>query len=192
MLKKPLLCDKDVTQTDYIITYGLLVQEYLREYSSIVNSKRWEPTDIKKISKDEYLLLTASTVEIESPVNKTREKVYCKIFHKGKDNKSGVGSSTKSDVNCHKCGKRGNLKSNCKSNRNGSNGGLSKTSTIKLPKWVTKKPIISDVQNLTTATMNRNKNHYKWCTSSMAVMVHGDITGRLTTGSGKKIKSRTS
>ena len=33
----------------------------------------------------------------------------------------------------------------------------------KLPKWVTKKPNISDVENTTTATMNLNKNHYKWC-----------------------------
>ena len=40
-VKKPLLCDEDVMQTDDIITYGLLVQEYLQEYSSIVNSKRW-------------------------------------------------------------------------------------------------------------------------------------------------------
>ena len=58
---------------------------------------------------------------IEAPVNKTVEKVYCKIRHKGKDNKSGVGSSTKSDVTCHNCGKKGHLKSNYKANRNGSN-----------------------------------------------------------------------
>ena len=93
--KKPLLCDKDVIKTDDIITYGFLVQESLREYSNIINSKRWEPTDIKNISKDESLLLTASTVVIESPVNKIVEKVYCKIRHKGKENKSGIGSSTK-------------------------------------------------------------------------------------------------
>ena len=75
-VKKPLSCDKDYAQTDDIITYGLLVQESLREYINIVNSKRWEPTDIKKISKDEYLLLTASNVAIECPVNKTVEKFY--------------------------------------------------------------------------------------------------------------------
>ena len=40
-VKKPLLCDEDVMQTDYIINYGFLVQEYLREYSNIVNSNRW-------------------------------------------------------------------------------------------------------------------------------------------------------
>ena len=93
--KKPLLGDKDVMQTDDIITYGFLVQESLREYSNIVKSKRWEPTGIKKSSKDESLLLTASNVAIEYPVNNTMKKVYCKIRHKGKENKSGVGSSTK-------------------------------------------------------------------------------------------------
>ena len=85
------------------------------------------PTDINNSFKDESLLLTASTVSIESPVNKTVKKFYCKICHKGKDNKSGVGSSTKSDVTCHNCGKKGHLKINCKSNRNGSNVDLSKT-----------------------------------------------------------------
>ena len=73
LLKKPLFCDKDVMHTDDIITYSLLAQESLREYSNIVNSKRWEPTGIKNNSKYEYLLLTASTVAIESPVNKTLE-----------------------------------------------------------------------------------------------------------------------
>ena len=92
-------------QTDDIITYGLLAQEYLRKYSIIVNSKRWEPTDIKNISKDKSLLLTDSTKEIESPFNKTVEKVYCKNRHNGKDNKSGVGSSTKSNVNSYNYGK---------------------------------------------------------------------------------------
>ena len=164
-VKKPLLCDEDIMQTDDIITYGFLVQEYLREYSNIVDSKRWEPTDIKKIYKDESLLLTAYIVVIEYLVNKNVEKFYCKIRHKGKYNKSGVGSSSRSDVTCHNCGEKGHLKRNCKSNRNGSNGGLSKTSTRNFPKWVTKEPMISDVQNMTTATMNRNKNGYKLCTS---------------------------
>ena len=63
-VKKPLLCEKDIMWTDAIITYGFLVQEYLQEYSRIVNSKRREPTDIKNISKDGSLLLAASTVAI--------------------------------------------------------------------------------------------------------------------------------
>ena len=30
---------------------------------------------------------------------------------------------------------------------------------------MTKKPIVSDTKDLTTATMTRNNNKYKWCTS---------------------------
>ena len=67
-------------------------------------------SDINKISKDESLLLTYSTNSSESPVKKTVEKVYCKIRHKGKDNKSGVWSSNNSNVTCHNCGKRGPFK----------------------------------------------------------------------------------
>ena len=59
-------------------------------------------------------------------------------------------------------------------------------------KWVTKKPMISDVENLTTATMNRKKIITNGIFLVMTVMVHGDITGRLTTGSGKTSKSITS
>ena len=112
-VKKPLLCNEDVMHTDDIINYGFLVQEYLQEHRNIVDSKRWELTDIKKISNDESLLLTASTVAIESPINKTAEKVYCKIRHKEKDSKYGVWSSTKSDVTCHNCGKKSHKKRNC-------------------------------------------------------------------------------
>ena len=72
------VCDEEVMQTDNIITYGFLVQEALREYSKIVDSKQWEHTDSKETSKDEPLLMMDSNVAIESPVNKTTEKVYCK------------------------------------------------------------------------------------------------------------------
>ena len=40
-VKKPLLCNKDLMQTDDIITYGFLVQQYLREHSNNVDPKRW-------------------------------------------------------------------------------------------------------------------------------------------------------
>ena len=133
--------------------------------ATFLNQSGGKPLILKKISKDESLIFTASTVAIEYPVNKTVDKVYGKISHKGKENKSGVGSSTKSDVTCHNCGKKGHLKRNWKSNRNGSNERLSNTSIIKLPKWVTQKPMISYVQNLATATMNFKKHYYKRCTS---------------------------
>ena len=133
--------------------------------TTFFDSNRWRPTNSKKQSKDETLLLKFYTVAIEYPVNKKAEKVNFKRYHNGNGNKYGVGSSTNSVATCHKCGKNCHMKMNFKSNINGYNGGLSKTSTRKLLKWVTKKPMISDVENLTTATMKRNKNHYKWCTS---------------------------
>ena len=109
--------------------------------------------------------MMASNVAIESPVNKTVDKFYCINRRKRKDNKSGVDSYTKSVVTFHKCRKKGHLKRNLKYNINGSDGGFSTTSTRNLPKWFTKKPVISDVENLTTATINCTKNQYKLCTS---------------------------
>ena len=94
---------------------------------------------------------------IEPPVNKVVNKVYFKSRQNVKVNNSGVGSSTKSVATCHKCGKKGHMKNNGKSNRNGSDWELSERSTQKLPNWVTKKPMISDVEYMTTATTNRNK-----------------------------------
>ena len=79
----------------------------MHEYHNIFDSKRWAPTDNNNISKYEALILTASTVAIEDTVNKTVEKVDHKSRQNGKDNKSGVGSSTKSFATCHKCVKKG-------------------------------------------------------------------------------------
>ena len=99
----------------------------------------------------------ASTVVIEAPLDKNVENFYCKICHKVKDNKSVVSSYNKSVATFHKCGKKGHLKSNYKSNINVSYWGLSEKSARKLQKLVAKKAMISDVEYLTTATMNRNK-----------------------------------
>ena len=106
-INKLCVCDKDVMRPDDIITYDYLVREAMVEYHNIVDSNEWEPIDNKKISKDEPLLMMASTVTIESPVNQTIDKVSNKSYHKGKYKNSGVGSSTKSVATCHKCGKKG-------------------------------------------------------------------------------------
>ena len=83
-VKKPFVCDEDVMQTDDISTYGFLVPENLQEYNNIVDSKWLEPNYSKNDSKDDYLILMASTAAIEHPVNKNVDKAYCKIRHKGK------------------------------------------------------------------------------------------------------------
>ena len=49
-IKKLCACDEDVMQPDEIISYGSLVQEAMREYHNIVDSKQWEPNDREKKS----------------------------------------------------------------------------------------------------------------------------------------------
>ena len=61
-------------------------------------------------SKDKPLLLKASTVAIEYPVNTIVGKVYFLILQNGKDNNYKVGSSTKSVATCHKCRNKGHTK----------------------------------------------------------------------------------
>ena len=78
---------------------------------------------------------------------------------------SGRGSYARSDITCHKCGKKVHIKKDCRSTGNGSNGNTPKKSINKLPEWFTRKPVVSDTKDLTTATMNRNNKKYKWCIS---------------------------
>ena len=56
----------------------------MREFCNIIDSKQWEPTDSKKISKYDYLLLKAYNVTIEDPVNKIVDKVSLKASTMGK------------------------------------------------------------------------------------------------------------
>ena len=50
-IKNFFVCEKYFMQPNDIITYGSLVQGAMREYHNSVESKRWERTDIKNISK---------------------------------------------------------------------------------------------------------------------------------------------
>ena len=68
-------------------------------------------------------------------------------------------------MTCHKCGKKGHIQKDCRSNGNGSGGNPPKKFTNEIPEWVTKKPVVSDTKDLTTETMACNKKKYKWCTS---------------------------
>ena len=84
----------------------------------------------------------------------------------GNGSGSGRGSSARSDNGtCHKCGKKGHIKKDCRSTGNGSSGNTPKKSINELPEWVTRKPVDSDTKDLTTATMTRNDNKYKCCIS---------------------------
>ena len=46
-IKKLCVCDMDVLSQEDLITHEYLVQEATREYSDLVDSKRWEPATSK-------------------------------------------------------------------------------------------------------------------------------------------------
>ena len=105
------------------------------------------------------------TVGIEQSINKALKQVDFKSLRSGNGSGSGRGSSARLGVTCYKCGKNGHIQKYCRSKVNGSSGNSPKNSTSELPECLTKKPVVSDTKDLTTSTMTRNNNKYKWCTS---------------------------
>ena len=93
------------------------------------------------------------------------KQVDLKSRRSGNVSGSGRGSSSRSDIICHKCGKKGHIQKDCRSKANGYSGNTPKKSTNELPEWFTRKPVVSDTKDLKTATMTRNNKKYKWCIS---------------------------
>ena len=98
-------------------------------------------------------------------INKALKKVDFNSRLSANGSGSGGGSSARSDMTFHKCGKQGHLKKECRSKGYGSGGNPPKKSVNTLPEWVTTKPVVSYIKDLATDTMTRNHNKYKWCTS---------------------------
>ena len=155
----------DVISQEDLITYESLVQESTREYRDIVDSKWWEPATSKEKSIDQPSLPKEYTLAIEQSINKALNQVDFKSRRSGNSSGSERGSSARSDITCHKCGKRGHIKKDCRSMVNGSIRNIPKNSTNELPEWVTRKPVVSDTKDLETSTMTYNNNKYKWCIS---------------------------
>ena len=107
-----------------------------------MDSKRWEPATIKEKSQDQPSLPKAYTVVIEQSINKALKQVDFKSRRSGNGSGSGRGSSARSDITCHKCGKKGHIHKDCRSKGNGSSGNPPKKSTNKLTEWVTQKPVL--------------------------------------------------
>ena len=104
-------------------------------------------------------------MDIEQSINKALKQVNFKSRRSGNGSGSRKGSSARSDITYHKCGKKGHIQKDCRSKANGSNGNTPKKSTNELPEWVTRTPVVSDTKDLTTATMTLNVKKYKWYTS---------------------------
>ena len=97
---------------------------------------------------------------IEQSINKALKQFGFKSRRSGNGSGSEKGSSAKSDWKCHKCGKKGHIKKDCKSKVNGSSGNTPKKSINELPEWVTMNPVVSDTKYMTTATMTRSISGY--------------------------------
>ena len=72
-------------------------------------------------------------MEIEKTINKDLKQVDFKSRRSGNGSGSGRGSSDRSDITCHKCGKKGHIQIDCRSKVNGSSGKSPKKSTNELP-----------------------------------------------------------
>ena len=122
------MCDIDIISQEELITYEFLVQEATCEYRDLVSSKQWELATRKEKSQDQPSLPKAYTVDVEHSIDKALKQVDFRILRSGNVSGFGGGSSARSDITCHKCGKKGYLKKNCRSKGNGSGGDLPKKS----------------------------------------------------------------
>ena len=164
-INKLCVCDMDVISQEDLITYGSLVQEATQEYRDLVDSKRWELAIRKENSQDQPSLPKAYTVAIDQYINKALRQVDSKILLSGNSSSSGGELSIRSDMTCHRCGKKGHIQKYCRSKVNGSGGNQPKKSPNDILEWVHKKHVVSDTNFLTTDTTNRKNSKYKWCTS---------------------------
>ena len=98
---------------------------------------------------------------IEHSINNDLKQVDFKRRCSGNVSGSGKGSSDRSDITCHKCGKRGHIQKDCRLKGIGSSGNPPKKYTNELPEWVTNKNDISDTKDLTTDTVTCNNKNYK-------------------------------
>ena len=93
---------------------------------------------------------------IEQSVKKDVNQVDFKIHRSGNGSGSGGGSSVKSNVTCHKCGKKGHIHKYCRSKVTASSDNPHNKSANELAYLVTKKPVVLDTKYLTTANTTCN------------------------------------
>ena len=98
-----------------------------------MDSDRWEPATSKENSQDQPSLPKAYTVVIEQSFNKALKQVYFNIRRSGNGSGSGRGSYVRSDITCHKCGKKVHIHKYCRSKGVGSGGNLPKKYINELP-----------------------------------------------------------
>ena len=96
-------------------------------------------------------LTKAYTVAVEQSVNKVLKQVDFNIRLNGNGIGSGEGSYVKSNMTCHKCGKKVHKQKDFRSKVNGSGGNPHKKSANILPELVSKK-IFFQIPNILQQT----------------------------------------
>ena len=104
----------------------------------------------KEKSQDQSSFPKAYTVAIEQSIKKYLKQVGFKSRRSGNGSGSGRGSSARSDITCHKCGKKGHIQIYCRSKANGSSDNTPKKFINELPERVNKNPVVSDTKDMTT------------------------------------------
>ena len=93
----------------------------------------------------------------EPLVHNALKPVDFKIFRSENSSGSGGGSSVKSNLTCHKYGKKGYIKKYFRSKGTGYIAKTPEKSANKCPEWVTKNDVISDTKYIVTCLMNHKK-----------------------------------
>ena len=99
---------------------------------------------------------------IEQWIKKSFKLVDFKSRRSGNVSGSGRGSSDSSDITCHKCGKKYHIQKDSRSTGNDFSGNTPKKYINELSECVTRKPVVSDTEDLKTATIIHNNKKYKW------------------------------
>ena len=89
-----------------LITYESLVKEATQKHNDIVDSKWWEPATKKEKYQDQPSLSKAYTVAIKQSITKALKQVDFRSRRSENGSGSGGGSSSRSDITCHKSVKR--------------------------------------------------------------------------------------
>ena len=72
-------------------------------------------------------------MSIDQSINKALKQVDLNIRRSGNGSGSGKGSSARSDITCHKCGKKGHTHKYCRSKGNGYSAKSPNNFTNELP-----------------------------------------------------------
>ena len=100
-IKKLWLCDLDFIQSEELVAYGSLVQDFTHEYCNFSDLKWWETSARKEKSQDHNFLPNTYNVEIDQSINKYLNHFGFKSRNSEIDSDPVEGSSDRSGFIFH-------------------------------------------------------------------------------------------